>query len=557
MDDGAHHPQRRLNDASTRAAQDRCQFRMSVKLFPEVLAMAVDTMTVVDIEIERQRLDELDEQIIALLHRRRDVSRGIQRRRLTLGGPPLVAGREAEIVHRYRSGLGIDGESTATAILRLCRGPGHPALAKWLRLPAAQQPLWPDRNAARAVVTRLESCPPLVSAADCDRLRAKLGAVARGEAFLLQAGDCAETFADARSETVAGKLRVIMRMALAVRQALGAEPVIVGRLAGQYAKPRSELTETRDGVSLPVYRGDAINGQNFDGSARMPDPGRLLTAYDSSAAVLGYVRDFVDSGGTRPEEILADLAEFAVAFPRYAALVSELTGVPPSPVADSIFTSHEALLLDYEAALLRPVPGTGRMYGSSAHLLWIGDRTRRVDGAHIELAGQIANPIAVKLGPTTTPEAALALAHRLNPDGEPGRLTFVVRMGAAHVRTLLAPIVARVTASRVEVGWVCDPMHGNTRRAADGRKTRHLADVVDEVRGFFEVHRALGTWAGGLHLELAGEHVTECLGGSEEVREAHLPQRYETACDPRLNPAQTLDLMAQLTELVRDHSRVA
>jgi 3-deoxy-7-phosphoheptulonate synthase len=377
--------------------------------------------------------------------------------------------------------------------------------------PRLHQPQWPDPAALSAAVGWLAEQPPLVGAAECERLRAALAAVAQGKAFLVQGGACAETFADAAPDRVNNLLGVLRRLASVLSSALDVPAVLVGRMAGQYAKPRSEPTEVRDGIRLPAYFGDAVNDQRFEEGARTPDPTRMIDAYRASARVLAQMRWYVRAGG--PAEV---------------------------------FASHEALLLDYETALCRRAPGLARSYGSSGHLLWIGDRTRAVDGAHVELLRHLANPLAVKLGPGADPDEVLALADRLDPDNEPGRLTLVVRMGARWISELLPPIISRVQAAGRTVAWVCDPMHGNTWRTANGRKTRLLADISDDVRQFFDVHHALGTWPGGLHLEVADRPVTECLGGREQVGLADLESRYESACDPRLSPGQALDLVTQV-----------
>jgi 3-deoxy-7-phosphoheptulonate synthase len=339
--------------------------------------------------------------------------------------------------------------------------------------------------------------------------------------------------------------------------------VKVGRIAGQFAKPRSADTETRDGVTLPSYRGDAVNGLEFTAEARTPDPTRLLRVYNTSAATLNLVRAFTQGG-------LADLRQVHSwnqgfvrgngAYQRYEAMAHDIDralafmhacGVDPEEFRTvDLYSSHEALLLDYERALTRVDSRTGLPYDVSGHLVWVGERTRALDGAHVEFAASIRNPVAVKLGPTTTPDEALSLVERLDPTREPGRLTFVSRMGSSRVREALPPLVEKVTAGGAAVAWVCDPMHGNTVEAPDGRKTRRFDDVIDEVRGFFEVHRTLGTHPGGLHMELTGDDVTECVGGSGGLGETDLPMRYQTACDPRLNHQQSLELAFLVAEML-------
>ncbi|MFE5260086.1 class II 3-deoxy-7-phosphoheptulonate synthase [Streptomyces coelicoflavus] len=431
--------------------------------------------------------------------------------------------------------------------------------------PAAdQQPEWPDSEHLREVTGKLAGAPSLVFPAECETLRTRLAAVARGEALLLQGGDCAETFATATQESVAGKLRTLLQMAVVLAHGASLPVVKVGRMAGQFAKPRSQAFEERDGVRLQSYHGDAVNAPGFSARERTPDPARMLRMYEASATTLNLVRALTTGG-------FADLAQvhewnraFVAAAPsgwRYERLADEIQralaflracGGDTRALATAEFhVSHEALLLDYERALTRTDPETGRSYGTSGHLLWVGERTRRPDGAHIDYAAGIRNPVAVKLGPNVSADTVLRYIDRLDPDREPGRLTFVVRMGAERVRDLLTPLVEKVGAEGALVCWVCDPMHGNTFVAPTGHKTRHFDAIADEVRGFVEVHRALGSHPGGVHLELTGDDVTECLGGSSTVGLDHLPHRYETACDPRLNHAQALDLAFLLAEWYR------
>lgn len=434
----------------------------------------------------------------------------------------------------------------------------------WRDLPAAQQPEWPDAAELRAVRDEIAALPPLVFAGECDRLKDDLAAVARGEAFVLQGGDCAERFSGATAEGVRAKLKTLLQMAVVLTYAASVPVVKIGRMAGQYAKPRSSGTETRDGVELPAYRGDAVNGFEFTAEDRRPDPRRLVQAYHRAAMTLNLSRAFTHGGYADLGQVHSWNTDFVAGSPvgrRYEQLAHEIDSAmafmracgaePESLRRTEIFASHEALLLDYEDALTRRDSRTGKLYDVSAHLVWVGERTRALDGAHVAFARSIANPIAVKLGPTTRPEDALALIDTLNPDGEPGRLTFVTRMGAQRIRESLPPLVEKVTASGSPVGWVCDPMHGNTYEAPSGHKTRRLRDVLAEVEGFFDVHRALGTHPGGVHIEFTGEDVTECTGGSYEIAESDLHQRYETACDPRLNAKQSLDLAFLVAEMYR------
>lgn len=435
----------------------------------------------------------------------------------------------------------------------------------WRDLPAAQQPEYPDSEALRDVLADLASYPPLVFAGECDQLRARLGAVAKGEAFLLQGGDCAEAFDAVSAEHIRAKLKTLLQMSAVLTYAASVPVVKVGRIAGQYSKPRSKSTETRDGVTLPTYRGDSVNGFAFTEEARVPDPARLKQMYHASSSTLNLVRAFTTGGYADLRQVHAWNQDFVKSSPagqRYEALAREIDnalnfmkacGTDPAEFkAVEFYASHEALLLDYETALTRTDSRTGELYDTSGHMVWIGERTRQMDGAHIEFASKVRNPIGIKLGPTTAVDEALGYVDRLDPDREPGRLTFIVRMGADKVRDKLPELVEKVTASGATVAWVTDPMHGNTFEAASGHKTRRFDDVLDEVKGFFEVHKGLGTHPGGIHVELTGDDVTECVGGGHEIFVDDLHQRYETACDPRLNRSQSLDLAFLVAEMYRD-----
>ena len=438
------------------------------------------------------------------------------------------------------------------------------ALDAWRALPAAQQPDWPDPAVVETVTREIARIPPLVFAGECDSLKERLAAVARGEAFVLQGGDCAETFAGSTADAIRGKLRTLLQMAVILTYAASVPVVKIGRLAGQFAKPRSSGTETRGGTALPTYRGDAVNGLEFTAQARTPDPQRMLRACHYSAATLNLCRAFTQGGYADLRQVHTWNTDFVAASPagqRYEALASEIdraltfmhaSGTNPAEFRTvEFYSSHEALLLEYERAMTRIDSRTGLPYDTSAHFPWIGERTRALDGAHVEFFRHVRNPVGVKLGPSTTPQDALALAGRLNPDNEPGRLTFITRMGASAIRSALPPVVEKVTASGAQVAWVCDPMHGNTVETPGGRKTRHVEDILAEVTGFFEVHHALGTHPGGIHIEFTGDDVTECLGGSHGLTEDDLTDRYETACDPRLNRGQSLDLAFRVAELYR------
>ena len=430
-------------------------------------------------------------------------------------------------------------------------------------LVALQQPTWPDAAALADVRDRLAAAAPLVVPAAADTLRSRLAAAGRGEAFLLQGGDCAETFAEANADRIRNKIRTILQMAVILTHGASMPVVKMGRLAGQYAKPRSSNDETRDGVTLPAFRGDIINGFPFTAEARTPDPARLLEAYHTSASTLNLIRAFTTGGFASLLRVHEWNRGFTSnpAYSRYEEIAAEIDRAIRFMAAcgadfDALrtvdfFSAHEALLLDYERPLTRIDSRTGLPYVCSAHFVWIGERTRQLDAAHVDFFSRVQNPIGVKLGPTTTGDDAIALIDRLNPSGEPGRLTFVTRMGAGKVRDLLPGLVEKVTADGRPVTWVCDPMHGNGITSASGYKTRRFSDVMDEVAGFFEVHRALGTVPGGLHVELTGDDVTEVLGGTEEIDDEGLARRYETLVDPRLNHQQSLEMAFQVVELLR------
>ena len=433
---------------------------------------------------------------------------------------------------------------------------------------AAQQPTWPDAAAVKEAVAELESFPPLVFAGECDNLKAKIAQAANGNAFWLQGGDCAETFAGATADSIRNRIKTILQMA-AVLQYFSSLPVVkVGRMAGQFAKPRSNDNETRNGVTLPAYRGDAVNDLEFTTKSRTPDPKRLVRVYNTSSATLNLVRAFTQGGFADLRQVhtwnrgFAADARFSA---RYEEMANEIgraiqfmasAGVDPESFKSvDFYSSHEALILEYEKALTRIDSRTENPYDVSAHFLWIGERTRQLDGAHMDFAQKIHNPIGVKLGPKTTPEEVLAIIAKLNPDNEAGRLTFITRMGAGLIREKLPALIESVKKSGAIVLWVCDPMHGNTYEAPSGYKTRKFDDVLDEVRGFFEVHKKLGTHPGGIHIELTGDDVTECVGGGDQISHEDLASRYESACDPRLNHTQSLELAFLVAEMLRDRKK--
>lgn len=437
----------------------------------------------------------------------------------------------------------------------------------WRGRVAAQSPQWPDAQHLARVEGQLRAQPPLVFAGEARRLQRQLAQAARGESFVLQAGDCAESFADSSADAIRDKLKVILQMAVALTYAAGVPVIKVGRIAGQFAKPRSDAYEERDGVRLDAFRGHIVNHEDFTEEARRPNPDRLLDAYHQSVATLNLLRAFTTGGfaaltrvhawnqqfvTNSPEgkryEVLADDIDRALAFMRACGV--NLDGDHELSSVD-FYTSHEALILPYEQALTRQDSLTGDWYDCSAHLLWIGDRTRQVDGAHVEFLRGVANPIALKVGPSTTVEDLKVLHAVLNPDNAPGRLTLISRMGRDRVTEKLPVLVEAMSAEGADVLWTCDPMHGNTFKTRGGHKTRHFDDVLTEVAQFFAVHQSLGTWPSGLHVELTGDNVTECLGGGDQLDESDLDTNYTSICDPRLNASQSLDMAFHVSELLQ------
>jgi 3-deoxy-7-phosphoheptulonate synthase len=439
--------------------------------------------------------------------------------------------------------------------------------ASWRAFPAAQQPDWPDDADLERALKQVASFPPLVFAGEARSLTTALGHVAAGNAFLLQAGDCAESFEAFTAVNIREKLRVILQMAVVMTYGLGVPVVKVGRIAGQFAKPRSSPMERVGDADVPSFRGHIVHDLAPTAAARQPDPDRLVQAYHQAASTLNLLRAFTKGGfadlsrvhewtqefvstsaeGARYEAIATDI-ERALNFMRACGIDLESTHQLHEV---DVFTSHEALLLGWEEALTRQDSLTGHWYDCSAHMLWIGERTRQLDGAHVEFLRGVGNPIGVKVGPSVSVDEVLALCDALNPSRVPGRLTLISRMGADRVESGLRPLLAAVRDAGHPVVWTCDPMHGNTYTAANGRKTRHFEAIIGEVAGFVRAHRAEGTWPGGIHVELTGEDVTECLGGAEPVLDEHLDHRYETMCDPRLNARQSIDLAFRVAELVR------
>ena len=437
----------------------------------------------------------------------------------------------------------------------------------WRGMPIRQVPVYPNEAMVADTEARLTSYPPLVFAGEARNLRDRLAEAAAGRAFLLQGGDCAESFAEFHPDNIRDTFRVLLQMGVALMFGARLPVIKVGRLAGQFAKPRSSDTETVDGVELPSYRGDMVNGMEFNANSRIPDPERMVQGYNQSAATLNLLRAFAQGGyadlnqvhrwnldfvANGPEAVryadLADRIDEALSFMASCGLTSETV---PQIRETEFYTSHEALLLGYEQAMTRVDSTTGRWYDTSAHMLWVGDRTRQPDGAHVEFLRGIGNPLGVKAGPTLDPDELVRLIEILNPGNEAGRMVVISRMGHNQVKEKLPLLVRAVEREGCQVVWTCDPMHGNTIKAGNGYKTRPFDQVLDEVKGFFAVHKAEGTHAGGIHVELTGQNVTECIGGSQAVTEANLADRYHTHCDPRLNAGQSLELAFLVAEVLK------
>ncbi len=428
----------------------------------------------------------------------------------------------------------------------------------WRDKPVQQVPAYPDTEALQRVEDTLRNFPPLVFAGEARKLKADLAKVAAGEAFLLQGGDCAESFAEFHPNNIRDTFRVLLQMAVALTFGASLPVVKVGRMAGQFAKPRSAETETIDGVTLPSYRGDIVNGIEFEAAAREPDPERLVRAYNQAAATLNLLRAFAQGGFADLHKVHAWNLRFVAGSAqsaRYEELATRIDealafmaacGLTPDTVPQlretDFYTSHEALLLHYEQALTRVDSLSGEWYDTSAHFLWIGDRTRQLDGGHVEFLSGVKNPLGLKCGPSLDPDELLRLIDKLDPGNEPGRLTLIARMGHEKVAEKLPPLVRAVAREGRQVIWACDPMHGNTVKSGSGYKTRPFDRILKEVQGFFAVHRAEGTHAGGVHFEMTGQDVTECIGGAQAISEERLGDRYHTHCDPRLNADQALEL---------------
>ena len=436
----------------------------------------------------------------------------------------------------------------------------------WKDFEARHQPDWPDEAELEHTVKLISERPPLVFAGEARTLKEQLAGVAAGNAFLLQAGDCAESFDDT-ADSIRDRLRVILQMAIVLTYSAGLPVVKLGRIAGQFAKPRSSPVESRDGTELPSFLGHIVNEIGFTEAERAPRPDRLLTAYHRAASTLNLLRAFTRGGFADLSRVSSWNRDFVASSPageRYEAMATDIEralrfmaacGITSETTAQlhevDLYTSHEALILNYEQALTRQDSLTGDWYDCSAHLLWIGERTRQLDGAHVEFLRGVGNPLGCKVGPTATPDEVIGLCEILNPERTPGRLTLISRMGAGQIRENLPPLVRAVTDEGHPVVWACDPMHGNTFTSETGHKTRHLDDVLNEIAGFFAVHRETGTFPGGVHVELTGDAVTECLGGSDDLAAHQLDEAYETMCDPRLNARQSVDLAFRVAEMLK------
>lgn len=438
----------------------------------------------------------------------------------------------------------------------------------WREKPILQQPTYPNKDELKKVIQELESYPPLVFAGEARRLKEQLADVASGEAFLLQGGDCAESFSEFHANNIRDTFKALMQMAVVMTYAGGVPVVKVGRLGGQFAKPRSSDTETLDGVTLDSYRGDIINGVDFTKEARVPDPERMIQAYNQASATQNLLRAFASGGMADLHEVHRwnlDFAHQGDVTKKYEDLAHEIEnslqfmkacGITSKTYRNlretDFYTSHEALLLPYEEAFTRKDSLTGEWFDTSAHMLWIGDRTRQLDGAHVEFLKGVNNPIGVKAGPSMNPEDLIKLCTTLNPNNEAGRLNIIVRMGANKVGDGMPKLIRAVEKEGMKVVWSCDPMHGNTIKSSNNYKTRPVDDILTEMKQFFQVHKSEGTYGGGVHLEMTGKNVTECIGGSLVVREEDLSSRYHTHCDPRLNADQSLELAFLIADTLKE-----
>ena len=440
-------------------------------------------------------------------------------------------------------------------------------LESWKKFVAEQQPNWIDNELVQKVNNEISLYPPLVFSGEVRTLKQNLADAAQGNGFLIQGGDCAETFNDFTADSIRDKLKILLQMSVILTYGASCNVIKVGRIAGQFAKPRSSDTETRGEQTLPSYRGDAVNEIEFTDDARQPNPKRLLKTYNQSAATLNLLRAFTLGGFADLNKVQLWNQEFISSssqgkkYQKIATSIDDAlqfmnaVGISSDRYASlrmaELYTSHEALLLGYEQALTRKDSISGDWYDCSAHFLWIGNRTRQIDGAHVEFLSGVKNPIGIKAGPSLTPDELVALAHKLNPENEFGRLTVITRMGADKINDYLPQLINRATSENLNLLWICDPMHGNTYKTEMGYKTRHFNTILKEIQQFFAIHKELATIPGGVHFELTGHNVTECLGGAQEIRDNDLKERYETACDPRLNNEQSLELAFLITELLR------
>ena len=442
-------------------------------------------------------------------------------------------------------------------------------LSSWQKFHAEQQPQWKDESLYNKVINEISQYPPLVFAGEVQKLKKHLADAAQGNGFLIQGGDCAETFNDFKANSIRDKLKILLQMSVVLTYGASCNVVKVGRIAGQFAKPRSSKNENRNNIELPSYRGDAVNDIEFNETSRMANPKRLLKVYNQSASTLNLLRAFTLGGfadlnkvhlwnqefitssasGEKYKKIASSI-DYALKFMNAVGITSD--NHSHLRMAD-LYTSHEALLLGYEQALTRQDSISGDWYNCSAHFLWIGDRTRQIDGSHVEFLSGVKNPIGIKAGPSLTPIELVKLSRKLNPENEYGRLSVITRMGAESISEHLPPLIEEAKKEGLKLLWVCDPMHGNTYKTDLGFKTRHFDTILKEIQQFFAIHNELGTVPGGVHFELTGDNVTECLGGAQDISDFDLKERYETACDPRLNNEQSLELAFLITELLRNN----
>ena len=441
-------------------------------------------------------------------------------------------------------------------------------LESWKKFIAKQQPTWTDIELVEKVYSEISLYPPLVFSGEVRTLKQNLADAAKGNGFLIQGGDCAETFNDFKANSIRDKLKILLQMSVVLTYGASCNVIKIGRIAGQFAKPRSSDVETRGKETLPAYRGDAVNKIEFTKDAREANPKRLLKTYNQSAATLNLLRAFSLGGFADLNKVQLWNQEFIASsaqgkkYQKIAKIIDDAlqfmnaVGISSDKYASlrmtELYTSHEALILDYEQALTRKDSISGDWYDCSAHFLWIGDRTRQIDGAHVEFLSGVKNPIGIKAGPSFTPDELVALSHKLNPENEFGRLTIITRMGTDKINDYLPQLIHRATSENLNLLWICDPMHGNTYKTKNGYKTRHFNAILKEIQQFFAIHQKLGTIPGGVHFELTGDNVTECLGGAQEISDIDLKERYETACDPRLNNEQSLELAFLITELLRN-----